>query len=69
VSAILDALRRGRVRPAVQPRHNAADTASVLQTMGYRQRIPEPALNQRRRIAGYILMICVVAIVLLLLRF
>ena len=35
--------------------------------MGYRQRVPEPALNQRRRIAGYILMICVVAIFLWLL--
>jgi hypothetical protein len=35
--------------------------------MGYRQRVPEPALNQRRRIAGYILMICVVAVFLWLL--
>jgi hypothetical protein len=69
VSAIIDALRRGRVRPTVQPGHNAADTASVLQTMGYRQRNPEPALNQRRRIVGYTVMICIVAMFLWLLRF
>jgi hypothetical protein len=67
VSAILDALRRGRVRHAVRSTSHATDTAAVLQTMGCRHMTAEPALNQRRRIIGYFLMIVVLAFFLWLL--
>ena len=54
MSAILDALRRGRSRRTARPNPTRAHTDAVLQTMGYRSERPRTRANHHKRVLGYV---------------
>jgi hypothetical protein len=54
MSAILDALRRGRIRRTVRLKHTRAHTDAVLQTMGYRPDRPMTRGHRHKRVLGYV---------------
>jgi len=54
LSIILDALRRGRGRQTPRPKHNAAQTDAVLETLGYGRFKSASPINRLKRVAGLV---------------
>jgi Tfp pilus assembly protein PilF len=64
MSLILDALRGGRARATPPPNSNAAQTASVLQTLGYGRFSSTSPFNRVKRIVAYVVIGVIVPIVI-----
>ena len=64
MSIILDALKRGRLRPAPRQNADTAQTDAVLQTLGYGRFNPTTPLNRLKRVLAYLVAAGVCALVL-----
>ncbi len=64
MSIILDALKRGRLRPAPRQNPDTAQTDAVLQTLGYKRFSPTTPLNRLKRVVAYLVVAGVCALVL-----
>ena len=64
MSIILDALRRGRGGQTPRPLPNTAQTDAVLQTLGYGRFSSTSPFNRLKRLAGYVALSLVFALVL-----
>jgi hypothetical protein len=64
MSAILDALRRGRGKQTPQLNSNPAQTDAVLRTLGYGRFNPTSPFNRLKHAGGYLALVVVIAIML-----